>query len=85
MARWAFVGSPTHYSPLPQSHRSPSRLHNAAIPTPTQNRNANDDGAEGQDNPPDYESHRFSPTHVMRLTFGPASRPRASEQNDRCN
>lgn len=76
--QWAAVGSSAARSSHPQIHRLPTRLRNATTPLYVRHPDDNDDDLERRDHPPDYESHCFSPTHVMRLTFGPASRPRAS-------
>ncbi|KAJ5219018.1 uncharacterized protein N7498_001117 [Penicillium cinerascens] len=76
--QWTTVGSSATRSSHPQIHRLPTRLRNATTPLYVGHPYDSDDDLERRDHPPDYESHCFSPNHVMRLTFGPASRPRAS-------
>lgn len=76
--QWVIASSSARRSsPQPRIHPLPTRLRNATSP-PLLQLHGDSNELEGRDNPPDYESHCFSPTHVMRLTFGPASRPRAS-------
>lgn len=75
--QWVVVDSSATLSSQSQIHCLPTRLRNATSPTPERHRNRNE--VKDHD-PPDYESHGFSPTHVMGLTFGPASRTRASER-----
>lgn len=65
----------------PPVTRLPTRLRNATtrpVRRYADMRDVSEDDMERRDYPPDYESHQFSPTHVQRLTYGPASRPRAS-------
>lgn len=80
--QWTAVGSSATRSSHPQIHRLPTRLRNATTPLYVQHPDDIDDDLDRRDHPPDYESHCFSPTHVMRLTFGPASRPRASAREN---
>lgn len=78
--QWVVAGPSTRRSSA-QIRQLPPRLRNATTRPlgryPDMSDDSDDD-LERSDHPPDYESHQFSPTHVMRLTYGPASRPRAS-------
>ena len=76
--QWVVVDSSAALSPQSEIHCLPTRLRNATSPTPERHRDRDDEVKNH--NPPDYESHGFSPDHVIRLTFGPASRTRASER-----
>lgn len=64
--------------------RLPTRLRNATT-RPIRRNTANDldvsdDELERLELPPDYESHRFSPTYIQRYTYGPASRLTANSR-----
>lgn len=84
--QWVVAHPPASRSSHPPVTRLPTRLRNATTrpvrryidlsSLDVNDVGEDDTGCRGY--PPDYESHAFSPTHVERLTYGPASRPRAS-------
>ncbi|KAJ6119561.1 hypothetical protein N7523_003841 [Penicillium sp. IBT 18751x] len=79
-AQWVVADSSAARSSQSRIYCLPTRLRNATSPALEMHRN-DEDEMEDQD-PPDYESHGFSLTHIMRYTLGPASRTRTREREN---